>query len=489
MKNNKTMIQYFEWNAPDDGLGWKRCTAQADSLAKAGFNMVWLPPAFKGTSSKDVGYGVYDLYDLGEFDQKGTVRTKYGTADEYKEAVKAFQDNGIEVLADIVLNHRMGADAVEDVQVVPTNPENRNEIIGKEKTIQAWTSFTFPGRDGKYSDFTWNKDHFTGTDRDEATGENGVYLVSGKEWNAQTDPENGNYDYLMGADVDTQDPEVIAELHRWGRWYYDQIHMDGLRLDAVKHIGFDFYRDWLKDIRAYAGRDLFVVGEYWSPELDRLTNYLDVQENAISLFDVPLHFHFREASQSDGNFPLRNMFDGTLVGTRPDNAVTFVDNHDTEPGQALSSFVHEWFKPLAYACILLRPQGIPCVFYGDYYGIPAFNIPPVLHLAKMLHLRQISVYGTLHDYLDDDNLIGWTMEGDEEHPGSGLAVVLTDHDGGSKRMEVGKKFAGQEFYDATEKIVEPVLVDEEGFGEFPTEGGSVSVWVPKDAYDQIRVEV
>ena len=26
-------------------------------------------------------------------------------------------------------------------------------------------------------------------------------------------------------------------------------------------------------------------------------------------------------------------------------------------------------KPAAYALILLREQGLPCVFYGDYYGI------------------------------------------------------------------------------------------------------------------------
>lgn len=41
---------------------------------------VCLPPAFKAARSKDAeGYDVYDLYDLGEFDQKGTVATKYGS--------------------------------------------------------------------------------------------------------------------------------------------------------------------------------------------------------------------------------------------------------------------------------------------------------------------------------------------------------------------------------------------------------------------------
>ena len=40
----------------------------AAKLKTAGVTAVWLPPAYKGAQGKeDVGYGVYDLYDLGEF--------------------------------------------------------------------------------------------------------------------------------------------------------------------------------------------------------------------------------------------------------------------------------------------------------------------------------------------------------------------------------------------------------------------------------------
>ena len=68
---NKTMMQFFEWYLPDNGLHWNRCRAQAASLKQAGINIVWLPPAYKGSAGrKSVGYDVYDTYDLGEFDQK-----------------------------------------------------------------------------------------------------------------------------------------------------------------------------------------------------------------------------------------------------------------------------------------------------------------------------------------------------------------------------------------------------------------------------------
>ena len=74
---NGVMLQYFQWELPEDGRWWKYTRRQARRLRRMGFTALWLPPAYKGAAGvKDVGYGVYDLYDLGEFDQKGTVRTK-----------------------------------------------------------------------------------------------------------------------------------------------------------------------------------------------------------------------------------------------------------------------------------------------------------------------------------------------------------------------------------------------------------------------------
>ena len=123
------MMQYFEWYLPNDGFWWKRCAAKADRLAALGISEVWLPPAYKGTSQEDVGYGVYDMYDLGEFDQKGTIRTKYGTKEEYIAAIQAFHEAGIRVFGDIVLNHRMGGDELEDVSAVGDNPEDRLKFV------------------------------------------------------------------------------------------------------------------------------------------------------------------------------------------------------------------------------------------------------------------------------------------------------------------------------------------------------------------------
>lgn len=64
-------MQWFHWYTPADGEHWNRLLAEAPALAKAGITGLWLPPANKGIGGAvDVGYGTYDLLDLGEFDQK-----------------------------------------------------------------------------------------------------------------------------------------------------------------------------------------------------------------------------------------------------------------------------------------------------------------------------------------------------------------------------------------------------------------------------------
>ena len=182
------MMQCFEWYLPENGLHWKQLAAQAASLKAAGINMVWLPPAYKGAAGAgSVGYDVYDLYDLGEFDQKGTIATKYGTREDYLQAVSALQQEGIRVICDIVLNQRMGADETEEVMAEEELRANRNQDISGPQKIRAWTRFDFPGRDGKYSDFKWNAAHFSGTDWDDATKRGGIFRFDGKQWNRETD--------------------------------------------------------------------------------------------------------------------------------------------------------------------------------------------------------------------------------------------------------------------------------------------------------------
>ena len=478
-KINGTMMQYFEWYMNCNQNLWNTVAQNAKLLSDIGITALWLPPAYKGIGGKDdVGYGVYDLYDLGEFDQKGSIKTKYGSKDEYIECIKELQKKGINCYADIVLNHKMGADMLQTIPATKVDWGNHYQEVSNQEIVRVATKFTFPGRKHKYSDFEWNWTHFHGIDYNDKTGEHAIFKFKDKNWDDSVDEEFGNFDYLMGADIDFTNKEVVEECYKWAKWYLEETGVDGFRLDAVKHINAKFYNDFITKIKTETKKDLFTVGEYWSADISKLNRYIEETEGQISLFDVPLHYNLYNASK-DENYDLSQILNNTLVKEKPTLAVTFVDNHDTQPGQSLESFIEGWFKIPAYCIILLRNEGYPCVFYGDYYGIPHNNVKPLKELETLIKLRKEKAYGIQTDYFDNPNFIGWTREGDEEHSDSGLAVVISNTEDGEKRMYIGEKFKGKEFKDEFANCEETVVIDEEGFGIFKVKGKSVSVWTLK----------
>ena len=478
---NEVLMQFFEWYLPNDSTLWKKIKQEAPQLSKIGIDYLWMPPAYKGAGGvNDVGYGVYDLYDLGEFDQKGTIPTKYGTKQEYIEAINALKENDIKPIADIVLNHKLGADATEEVFAIQGDINNRNINISEAKKIKAWTKYEFPARQNMYSDFKWDWTHFHGVDWDENTNTASIYKFYGKKWDTDVDLEKGNFDYLMGADIDLNNKDVVNELKNWSKWFYETTKVEGFRLDAVKHIRADFFPEWLENIRTISGKDLFAVGEYWSTNIEIIKDYIEKTKGIMKLFDVPLHYNFLRAAYSNGEFGLNEIFDGTLVQEMPELAVTFVDNHDTQIGQALESWIPDWFKPLAYTLTLLRKDGMPCVFYGDYYGIEQSKISSKKEiLDKLLKLRKEYAYGEQVDYFYDKDKIGFIRKGNIINENSGLAVVMSDKIGGSIIMDMGEKFKNTEFYDYLGNINQTVITDENGLGEFYCNNGSVSIWIKK----------
>lgn len=500
---NGTMMQWFHWYSDDDGQHWNHLKATAPDLAKVGITGLWLPPATKGKDRHDVGYGVYDHFDLGEFNQRDTVATKYGTRAEYEEAVAACQAAGLQVYADAVFNHKMWGDAHEDYRATPYDPENRNQALEGEQPIRAWTQFRFDERKGQYSSMHWHWQHFDAVDHNEFRNNyKAVWKTQGAAFDGNVDLEKGNYDYLTGCDLNINHPEVRGELKHWGRWMHDTFKVDGFRLDAIKHISSDFFLDWINDLDHHAKHTHFVVGEYWSDNLASLSWYAANSGGRMHLFDAPLHYNFHVASRSGGHYDMRRLLDGSLMQTMPLLAVTFVENHDTQPLRSLESVVEAWFKPLAYAVILLRDQGYPCIFHADYYGAhytdqkESDNQPDRKYeiwlpshrflIDRFLLARTHCSYGPQYDYFDHFNTIGWTRLGTPGHPRA-MAVLMSDGAAGSKWMEVGKTHTT--FRDLTGHIREPITTNGDGWAEWRCPGGSVSVWVEEAVLPEMGVEL
>ncbi|MEO8711967.1 MAG: alpha-amylase, partial [Parafilimonas sp.] len=263
-------------------------------------------------------------------------------------------------------------------------------------------------------------------------------------------------------------------------------------LDAVKHISPKFYKEWLDYLNETFQKKFFTIAEYWHNDVKYLHEYLDAMEDRVQLFDVPLHNNFYEASIQGKDFYLPDIFKNTLVETRSQSAITFVDNHDTQPTQALESFVDYWFKPHANALILLRQEGIPCLFHASYYGSSytvndqTIEIAPVPNLYKMMMIRKNLFEGEQHDYFDHPNVISWFVSGTEENKNAGFVVVLSNSDDGFKEMNLGGLNGNRKFIDVTQTFADAVVTNNNGIAFFPVKSRNISIWVKEEALDKLN---
>lgn len=114
---NDVMMQGFYWDVPVDavnlnGSWWTNLKNKSTALKNAGIKGMWVPSPAKGNFGiYDMGYGIFDLYDLGNYNQKGTVETRFGSRTELEQMISQMHTDGIEVYADIILNHLYTGDS------------------------------------------------------------------------------------------------------------------------------------------------------------------------------------------------------------------------------------------------------------------------------------------------------------------------------------------------------------------------------------------
>lgn len=136
---NDVMMQAFYWDVPVDeatknGSWWDNLKNKASELKSAGITGIWTPVPAKGNwGIVDNGYGVYDHYDLGNYNQKGTIETRFGSRTELEQMIAAMHQapDKIEVYSDVVLNHIYSDDNNEEV-----NPAVKAYVFGEANNGQ-----------------------------------------------------------------------------------------------------------------------------------------------------------------------------------------------------------------------------------------------------------------------------------------------------------------------------------------------------------------
>lgn len=450
---NETLMQGFDWEVQTTPALWTVYSEMAEELSTAGVTSIWIPPAYKcSVGINSVGYDPYDYYDLGEFDQKGTVRTKYGTADELKKAVKDLHSNDIKVIADTILNHMYGGDVTETIEGMSDLPAGQTNQFG--------TGFTYSARNNKYSSFKWNWNCFDAIGIGGRDNES-PFLFPGKGWDDTFD-----VDYLGGLDIDYQNSEVRTEMCKWGEWFVNTADLDGFRLDAVKYIDKGFLKQWLDYVREKTGKKLWTVGEAWIENADELGAFVDATEGKMNVFDFELYDIFNMC-QSDLSFSRMSSF-GLVNTDKAQYAVTFVNNHDTyRPSEGLEGIQNG--KEFYYAYILTLDKGTPCVFWKDYAEMKA-------NLTPMMQARRNYAYGAGKIIEVDREYYVYQREGTNKR--NGLIVVMSANEAKSCKVIAHPNTT---YYDIMGNSKELIKTSEDGEGEFfNVEGGKVSIWVPQN---------
>lgn len=78
---------------------------------------------------------------------------------------------------------------------------------------------------------------------------------------------------------------------------------------------------------------------------------------------------------------------------------------------------------------------------------------------------------------------GFVRYGNARHP-SGMACIMSNGAAAEKRMYVGPKHANEQWTDIMQSHESVVTIDASGYGVFPVNGMSVSVWVNSAAPDR-----
>lgn len=299
------------WNNNYENAYANYLTELAPRLKELGVNAVLIPGFQKNTGTNSNGYSPFDNYDLGDKYQKGTVYTRFGTKDDLLRCIAVMHANGIEVIADAVLNHVDGAGGDsgaggEDPNAWNSKWKNFRYVCYKtpHKTGDAKDYLSREGRWPKnWENFHPNEGHKedSGDWCSDWWGPDICYYEGayGQSSNAIYNPEQGkNY--------------MTDNARDWMMWMKKQTNVDGYRWDAVKHFPYWTQQDISYNVKymlpdwCQGGEAMFNVGEFigGTGEIDNFVNNVTTANGGTEFlmggYDFPLCMEIKNVVNGGG---------------------------------------------------------------------------------------------------------------------------------------------------------------------------------------------
>jgi alpha-amylase len=332
------LLQGFHWDshrgATEPGgqrKSWYRVLHDnASAIRQAGFTWVWFPQPSDSLAPQGYIPRRWDVLD-----------TPFGSEAELRAAIRAL--GPVKAMADIVLNHRVGAHTSGADFADPPFPDNRAAIV-----------------------------------RDDESG-----VGTGN-------PDTGDH-HPCGRDLDHTNPDVRAAIKKYLN-RLREVGFRGWRYDLVK----GFHGRFVGEYNDASSPGLS-VGECFDGDRQRVTDWIDSTGGRSTAFDFPTRFLLHDACKHDDYGPLRSTnagrtMPGGLIGFWSSRAVTFLDNHDTEyrresdhqyEGYGIRHFAGTTVD-MGYAYLLTHP-GIPCVFWPHLFD---WGEPTRRRIERLLRVRK-----------------------------------------------------------------------------------------------------
>ncbi|MGP4038428.1 alpha-amylase family glycosyl hydrolase [Gracilibacillus sp. D59] len=291
----------------------------------------------------------------------------YGDFEDFDELVNVAHSNGIKIIMDFTPNHSSPALETDESYVENGTIYDNGSLIGN------------------YSNDTLGLFHHNGG-TDFSSYEDGIY--------------RNLYDL---ADYDLQNEVIDQYLKESIELWLDK-GIDGIRVDAVKHMSQGWQETLMNHIYSY--QPVFTFGEWFlgQGEVDPKNHYF-ANESGMSLLDFQYGQQIRSVlmSEEDNWQDYHSMIEETSNSYEQVNdQVTFIDNHDMSRFQKENAAQVNTEMALA---VLLTSRGVPTIYYGtEHYltgnsdpenrkPMPSFDKTTNAYqiISKLAHLRQNNI--------------------------------------------------------------------------------------------------
>ncbi|MDO9554869.1 alpha-amylase family glycosyl hydrolase [Rhodonellum sp.] len=331
-------IQSF-YDTNSDGIGdINGVTKKLDHVKELGANAIWFMPIMPSPS--------YHKYDVTDYK---AIHPDYGTLEDFKKLMKEAHKRDIKIVIDLIINH--------------TSSEH------------PWFLESKKGRDNPYRDYyVWAQKDTISAYLNKKT----ITLDSDniRQWHNPGSGEDFYYGFFIGGmpDLNFDNPKVRKEIYEIGRFWLEEMGVDGFRLDAAKHVfpddrPVDNHEFWI-EFRSEMEKikpDVYLVGEVYDMK-EVVAPYLP---GLPALFNFDFHYTLIDAfKESNGSLLVEKQKEilDYYLGITPDFIdATFSSNHD-QP-RLLNSLNENPRKLKQAIAILMTMPGAPYLYYGEEIGM------------------------------------------------------------------------------------------------------------------------